>query len=64
MAVKPRDTGNVVKLMDGLRERLNDVVKGRASQPVKGRKPKKAASGRPKGWPDLYEFRVRFRGQF
>jgi DNA end-binding protein Ku len=44
-AVKPRDTGNVVNLMDALRKSLNDVGKGGASQPAKGRKPKKAASG-------------------
>jgi DNA end-binding protein Ku len=44
-AVKPRDTGNIVNLMDALRKRLNDVGKGSASQPAKGRKPKKAASG-------------------
>ncbi len=36
-AVKPRDTGNVVNLMDALRESLNDVGKGGASQPAKGR---------------------------
>jgi hypothetical protein len=41
--VKPRDTGNVVNLMDALS--LNDVGKGGASQPAKGRKAKKAASG-------------------
>jgi DNA end-binding protein Ku len=43
--VKPRDTGNVVNLMDALRKSLNDVGKGGASQPAKGRKPKKAGSG-------------------
>jgi hypothetical protein len=36
IAVKRRDTGNVVKLMDALRESLNDVGKGRASQPELG----------------------------
>jgi acyltransferase-like protein len=44
-AVKPRDTGNVVNLMDALRKSLNDVGKGGASQPAKTRKPKKAATG-------------------
>src|ERR1700726_3327665 len=44
-AVKPRDTGNVVNLMDALRKSLSDAGKGGASQPAKGRKPKKAASG-------------------
>jgi DNA end-binding protein Ku len=43
-AVKPRDTGNVVNLMDALRKSLNDVGKGSAPS-TKGRKPKKAASG-------------------
>jgi hypothetical protein len=45
-AVKPRDTGNVVNLMDALRKSLNDVDvgKGGASQSAKDRKPKKAAS--------------------
>jgi DNA end-binding protein Ku len=44
-AVNPRDTGNVVNLMDALRKSLSDVGKGGAQQPVKGRKPKQAASG-------------------
>jgi DNA end-binding protein Ku len=44
-AVKPRDTGNVVNLMDALRKSLSDAGKGNTSQPAKGRKPKKAASG-------------------
>jgi DNA end-binding protein Ku len=44
-AVKPRDTGNVVNLMDALARSLNDVGKGGASQPANGRKAKKAASG-------------------
>jgi DNA end-binding protein Ku len=44
-AVKPRDAGNVVNLMDALRKSLSDAGKGGASQPAKGRKPKKAASG-------------------
>jgi len=44
-AVKQRDTGNVINLMDALRKSLNDGGKGGASQPAKGRKPKKAASG-------------------
>jgi DNA end-binding protein Ku len=44
-AVKPRDTGNVVNLMDALRKSLSDAGKRGASQPAKGRKPKKAASG-------------------
>src|SRR5665647_2355852 len=46
-AAKPRDTGNVVNLMDALRKSLSDVDVGKrgASQPAKGRKPKKAASG-------------------
>ena len=44
-AAKPRDTGNVVNLMDALRKSLSDVGKRGASQPAKGRKPKKAASG-------------------
>jgi DNA end-binding protein Ku len=43
-AVKPRDTGNVVNLMDALRKSLSSVGK-EASQPAKSRKPKKAASG-------------------
>lgn len=42
-AVKPRDTGNVVNLLDALRKSLSDVGKSGAQQPVKGRK--KAASG-------------------
>jgi DNA end-binding protein Ku len=44
-ATKPRDTGNVVNLMDALRKSLDQSGKGGAAQPVKGRKPKKAASG-------------------
>jgi DNA end-binding protein Ku len=44
-AVKPRDTGNVVNLMDALRKSLSDVGKGGAAQPAKARKPKKVASG-------------------
>jgi DNA end-binding protein Ku len=44
-AVKPRDTGNVVNLMDALRKSLSDAGKHGASQPTKGRKPKKAGSG-------------------
>jgi DNA end-binding protein Ku len=43
-AAKPRETSNVVNLMDALRKSLNDVGKGGASQPAKGRKPKKTAS--------------------
>ena len=43
--MKPRDTGNVVNLMDALRKSLSDAGKRGASQPAKGRKPKKAASG-------------------
>jgi DNA end-binding protein Ku len=44
-AVKRRDTGNVVNLMDALRKSLSDVGKGASSQTAKGRKPRKAASG-------------------
>jgi DNA end-binding protein Ku len=44
-AAKPRDTGNVINLMDALRKSLNDVDEGGRAQPAKGRKPKKAASG-------------------
>jgi DNA end-binding protein Ku len=44
-AVKPRDTGNVVNLMDALRKSLSNVGKGATSQTAKGKKPKKAASG-------------------
>jgi DNA end-binding protein Ku len=44
-AVKPRDTGNVVNLMDALRKSLSDVGKGASSQTAKGRKPRKAGSG-------------------
>jgi DNA end-binding protein Ku len=44
-AAKPRDTGNVVNLMDALRKSLTNAGKGGSSQPAKGRKPKKAASG-------------------
>jgi DNA end-binding protein Ku len=43
-AVKARDTGNVVNLMDALRKSLSTAGKS-APQPAKGRKPKKAASG-------------------
>jgi DNA end-binding protein Ku len=43
-AVKARDTGNVVNLMDALRKSLSTAGKS-ARQPAKGRKPKKAASG-------------------
>jgi hypothetical protein len=42
---KPRDTGNVVNLMDALRKSLSDAGEGGASQPAKGKKPKRAASG-------------------
>ena len=45
-AVKPRDTGNVVDLMDALRKSLNTVGKGGASQLAKDRKPKKASGQR------------------
>jgi DNA end-binding protein Ku len=45
-AAKPRDSGNVINLMDALRKSLNDVGKAGGAQPAKGRsKPKKAASG-------------------
>ena len=44
-AVKPRNAGNVVNLMDALRKSLSDAGKHGASQPTKGRKPKKAGSG-------------------
>jgi DNA end-binding protein Ku len=46
-AVKPRDTGNVVNLMDALRKSLSDAGKRGAPQAAKakGRNPKKAASG-------------------
>jgi DNA end-binding protein Ku len=44
-AMKPRDTGNVVNLMDALRKSLSDAGKRGAPQPAKGRKAKKAASG-------------------
>jgi len=44
-ATKPRDTGNVVSLMDALRKSLNEAGKGGSSGPAKGRKPKKDASG-------------------
>src|ERR1700704_5456450 len=43
-AVKQRDTGNVVNLMDALRKSLSTVGKSGA-QAAKGRKPKQAASG-------------------
>ena len=44
-AAKPRDTGNVINLMDALRKSLDDVGKGDGSQSAKGRKSKKAAAG-------------------
>jgi DNA end-binding protein Ku len=44
-AAKPRDTGNVINLMDALRKSLDDVGKGDSSQSTKGRKSKKAAAG-------------------
>jgi len=44
-AAKPRDTGNVVNLMDALRKSLDQSGKRGASQSAKGPKPKKAASG-------------------
>jgi len=45
-ATKPRDSGNVINLMDALRKSLNDVGMGDSSQLAKGRsKPKKAAAG-------------------
>ena len=44
-ATKPRDTGNVVNLMDALRKSLDQSGKGGAAQPAKGKKPKKSASG-------------------
>ena len=43
-AAKPRDTGNVVNLMDALRNSLKTAGKP-AARPVKGGKPKKTASG-------------------
>src|SRR3981189_799736 len=43
-AVKQRDTGNVVNLVDALRKSLSAAGKS-APQPAKARKPKKAASG-------------------
>src|ERR1700729_4125609 len=43
---KPRDTGNVINLMDALRKSLDDVDKDNSSQSAKGRKSKKAASGK------------------
>ena len=39
-AAKPRDTGNVINLMDALRKSLDDVGKGDSSQSAKGRKSK------------------------
>jgi DNA end-binding protein Ku len=42
-AVKQRDTGNVVNLMDALRKSLQDAGKG--APQTNARKPKKAASG-------------------
>jgi DNA end-binding protein Ku len=42
-AVRQRDTGNVVNLMDALRKSLSSAGKS-APQPAKARKPKKAAS--------------------
>jgi DNA end-binding protein Ku len=45
-AAKPRDSGNVINLMDALRKSLTDVGKAGDTQPAKGRsKPKKAAAG-------------------
>ena len=44
-AAKPRDTGNVINLMDALRKSLDDVDKDNSSQSAKGRKSKKGASG-------------------
>ncbi len=43
-ALKQRDTGNVVNLMDALRKSLSKVSKS-VQQPAKSGKPKKAASG-------------------
>ena len=42
-ATKPRDTGNVVNLMDALRRSLDQS--GKALEPARTKKPKKAASG-------------------
>jgi DNA end-binding protein Ku len=42
---KPRDSGNVINLMDALRKSLNDVGTDNSSQSAKGRKSTKAASG-------------------
>jgi DNA end-binding protein Ku len=42
---KPRDTGNVINLMDALRKSLDGVGKDNSSQSAKGRKSKKGASG-------------------
>jgi DNA end-binding protein Ku len=44
-ATKPRDTGNVINLMDALRKSLDDVDKGNSSLSAKGRKSKRAAPG-------------------
>jgi DNA end-binding protein Ku len=44
-ATKPRDTGNVVNLMDALRKSLDQSGKRGAPPAAKGKKPKKAASG-------------------
>jgi DNA end-binding protein Ku len=44
-AAKPRDTGNVINLMDALRKSLDDVGKGDSPQSAKGRKSKKVAVG-------------------
>jgi DNA end-binding protein Ku len=44
-AARPRDTGNVVNLMDALRKSLNDIGKRAVSQPAKARKQGKAPSG-------------------
>ena len=44
-AVKARDTGNVVNLMDALRKSLSRAGKS-ASQPAKSGKPKKASGQR------------------
>jgi DNA end-binding protein Ku len=43
-AVKPRDTGNVVNLMDALRKSLTSAAKAPPHQ-AKAKKPKKAGAG-------------------
>jgi DNA end-binding protein Ku len=43
-AVKPRDTGNVVNLMDALRKSLTSAAKAPPHQ-AKAKKPKKASAG-------------------